>query len=77
MEALERLKVYPRDLLPNRLLLEEALTRHALLRPAERSLLDPVLFAFEDALERQHPEEIEVAAARLREALSHPRLSSD
>lgn len=72
--ALERLKVLPVDLLPNRLLLEEALSRHAVLDPAGRQLLDGPLLAFEDALSRQQPEAIAEAAADLRRALAHPAL---
>ena len=64
----------PRELLPNRLLLEEALTRHARL-PPDRRLLDGPLTAFEDVLERQHPEAVSAAADQLRAALSHPLLT--
>lgn len=74
-EALKALKVHPRDLLPNRLLLEQALARHERLEPRARELLDGPLTAFEDALERQHPEAIEEAARALRIALAHPALS--
>lgn len=77
VEALARLKVYPRDLLPNRLLLEEALTRNARLSPDARRLLDGPLLAFEDALERQQPEAIAHAAELLRIVLTHPRVAPE
>lgn len=67
--ALAALKVHPRDLLPNRTLLERALARHTRLDPHDRALLDGPLTAFEDALARQHPEAITEAAATLRRAL--------
>lgn len=72
--ALAKLKVLPRDLLPNRLILEEALTRHARLRAEQRQLLDGPLLRFEAALEGQDPAVIAAAAAALREALAHPLL---
>jgi molecular chaperone HscC len=75
IEALARLKIVPRDLLPNRLLLEEALARHARLPPDARRLLDGPLFRFEDALAREQPEAIATAAELLRAALTHPSLS--
>lgn len=75
IEALARLKIIPRDLLPNRLLLEEALSRHARLPPEGRRLLDGPLFSFEDALAREQPEAIAAAAELLRAALTHPSLS--
>lgn len=74
LAAIEALKVHPRDLLPNRLLLEHALARHLRLDPEARTLLDGPLTRFEDALERQQPEAIEAAAEDLRTALSHPLL---
>jgi molecular chaperone HscC len=77
VDALARLKVYARDLLPNRLLLEEALTRHARLSGDARALLDAPLFAFEDALAREQPEAIAAAAEALRRALVHPLLAPD
>lgn len=77
LEALARLKVYPRELLPNRLVLEEALTRHARLPPERRRQLDPPLFAFEDALERQDLATIDIAREALRRALADPQLGPE
>ena len=51
--ALDRLNVHPRDLLPNRLLLEHAQTRLLRMSPQQRAMLDPILLAFEDALARR------------------------
>jgi molecular chaperone HscC len=75
--ALAALKVHPRDLLPNRLLLEEAHTRFARLPTRKRELLDPVLFAFEEALARQDADDAARAATQLRSALAHPALDDD
>jgi len=77
LRALESLKVHPRELLPNRLLLETALARMARLGQARRGLLDGPLTAFEDALERQQPEAIAAAAQDLRTALLHPLLQPE
>lgn len=74
-EALQRLNVHPRNLLPNRLLLEHAQTRYTRLPQRARDLLDPLLLRFEDALERQHPEDIAEAAQLLEKALLHPALA--
>jgi len=73
--ALARLNVHPRDLLPNRLLLEHAHTRHLRLSTPQRELLDPVLLAFEDALERQDTVASDAAAQELEAALAHPALT--
>ena len=73
--ALARLKVVPADLLPNRLLLEEALTRHQRLDAEGKRLLDGPLLAFEDALARQQPEAVAAAGEALRRALAHPLLN--
>lgn len=73
--ALARLNVHPRELLPNRMLLEHAHTRHVRLDKSAKALLDPVLLAFEDALERQDADDIQAAAAQLTEALAHPWLT--
>jgi molecular chaperone HscC len=72
--ALARLKTHPRELLPNKLLLEAALARHARLDPGQRELLDGPLLAYESALERQQPEAITESADALRRALAHPAL---
>ncbi len=72
LERLERLKVPPRELLPNRLLLEQAHTRFHRLHPALQEDLDPYLLAFEDALDRQQPEEADAAALQLRQLLAQP-----
>ncbi|GDX79666.1 molecular chaperone HscC [Deltaproteobacteria bacterium] len=75
--ALATLKVHPRDLLPNRLLLELAHTRHARLSPEQRARLDGPLFSFEDALARQDAEAAAQAASTLAIVLSHPSLRPD
>ena len=77
LAALAALKVLPRDLLPYRLLLEEALNRHARLPQWGRDLLDGPMFNFERALEGQEPAEIDEAARLLRMALQSPRLRVD
>lgn len=69
LASLARLKVHPRELLPNKLLLEAALSRHARLDPKSRGWLDPALTQFEEALAREQPERIEAAAVALRAAL--------
>lgn len=71
-QALERLKVHPRELLPNRTLLEQAIARLARLEGPAHTQLDQALTAFEDALGRQQPEAIEQAGAALRDLLAHP-----
>jgi molecular chaperone HscC len=75
--ALERLNVHPRDLLPNRLLLEHAHTRHLRLNLRQRELLDPVLLAFEDALERQDTVAVAEAGQALEAVLAHPALTPE
>lgn len=77
LEALRQLKVHPRELLPNRILLEQALARFERLSPHARGLLDGPLTSFEDALEREQPEAIEAAAEILRQVLAHPMLQVD
>ncbi len=74
IEALQALKVHPRDLLPNRLLLEQAHALHARLTPGQQQLLDGPLFQFEDALARQDAEGAAQAAALLKMAMLHPAL---
>lgn len=75
--ALAALKVHPRDLLPNRILLETAHTLHARLNPRQRAFLDQPLFAFEDALARQDTEAAAVAAAAVARLLSHHALQPE
>jgi len=75
--ALDRLNVHPRDLLPNRLLLEHAQTRLLRMSPQQRAMLDPILLAFEDALARQDSVEVAQAGRVLEEALAHPALTPD
>ena len=73
--TLDRLNVHPRDLLPNRLLLEHAHTRILRLTPRQREMLDPVLLAFEDALARQDSAAVDQTAQALEQALAHPALT--
>lgn len=73
--SLERLKIHPRELLPNRTLLELAIERLARLEGSPRAALDGALTAFEDALARQQPEAIDDAGQTLRELLAHPALA--
>ncbi len=73
LRRLDDLKVHPRDLLPNRVLLEQALARHARLDAAGRRSLDGPLTAFEDALAREQPEAIRAAAAQLEHVLRDGR----
>lgn len=68
--AMERLKVHPRELLPNRLLVEQASAALAGLEGGAQAAVDAALLAFEDALARQHPEAIEAAGRVLRELLA-------
>lgn len=75
--ALSALKVHPRDLLPNRILLETAHTLHARLSPRQRQFLDGPLFAFEDALSRQDSEAAAVAAAAVARLLAHHALQPE
>ncbi|TVQ86451.1 MAG: molecular chaperone HscC [Deltaproteobacteria bacterium] len=77
LKALEALRVHPKELLPNRLLLERALARFERLSAEAKRLLDGPLSTFEDALERQHPEAIAAAADVLTHALDHPLLQVD
>lgn len=72
-QRLARLRVAPRELLPNRIVLERARTRYARLPPPARALLDPFLFRFEEALERQHTGDVDAARAALERALLHSR----
>lgn len=69
VRALARLKVHPRELLPNRLLLEQAAAALARAEGPQAAILDAALLSFEDALERQHPEAVQAAAAVLRRLL--------
>jgi molecular chaperone HscC len=70
LRLLGALKVHPRDLLPNRVLLEEAHTRFARVGPDQRTLLDGPLFAFEEALSRQDAEAATLAATTLKTVLA-------
>lgn len=69
LEAIAALKVHPRELLPNRLLLEQAQTAYVRAQGLQRQLLDRALFAFEDALERQDGDDIAQIAPQLRALL--------
>lgn len=70
LRALQSLKTHPRELLPNRHLLERAYAEFEFLDPRGRAQLEPFLFAFEAALERQAPDEVRPAAELLRRVLA-------
>ena len=69
LEAMKRLKVMPRDLLPNRLLLEKAQSIYETLPSYLQEALDPVITDFEASLERQSSADIEESREYLRVVL--------
>jgi len=62
---MERLKIHPRDLLPNTVALERADALHAELRADARAALNRAIASFRGALEAQDPEWIDDARAQL------------
>ncbi|MFT5431224.1 MAG: molecular chaperone HscC, partial [Myxococcota bacterium] len=69
--ALAALKTHPRDLLPNRWLLDRATKLVEMLVGDERDALDSELGSFEADLERGHPEHIAYAAKGLRQSIDN------
>ena len=70
LQALQRLKTHPRDLLPNRHLLEQGRAAYEMLGPGRQDPLDRCIFAFEAALDRQDADEIKASAGALRRVLA-------
>lgn len=70
MMTLQRLKTHPRDLLPNRHLLERARAAFEYLDQHRRDRLDPYLFAFESALDHQDAEAVKESGSTLRRVLN-------
>lgn len=69
LEAMQALKTHPRDLLPNRYLLEKARATYESMDAEAQEALDPSLFAFEAALERCDIEAVSEASFALLQAL--------
>jgi molecular chaperone HscC len=71
IEALERLKVHPRDLLPNRHLLERANHLYATLPRVQKEIIDDLLLQFEQALKAQDNERIRTCRQLLEQAVKN------
>jgi molecular chaperone HscC len=69
LQALQRLKVKARDLLPNRYLLERANELFPSLSRHQQQQLEPVLFAFEAALDAEDAASVSHTRAHLKQVL--------
>jgi molecular chaperone HscC len=69
IRALQRLKLHPRELLPNRYLIEKANRLYGSLPRQQKEFLDIRLFDFEKALDAQDPEQMRLARQELERAL--------